>query len=273
MNFKLEINHLFLGIVKKSISIVLIGLFLSSFAIAQREHEHEHTGPRGEDPVGRPPNPPNPPSRAPQPPARPLTPQPPTTTGVRIFGDWPPVGHCDFTLYPSHDRQNIPDPGYCNDTTSGVDVPFGMSVEVCENGVGDPHGLGKCRRFLPGMNNVGDDLNDKASSFLVDNKMVGYMNSADYPTGIKIGINFSGSDFNNLSPGGSIGYDEGWFYQNSVIPLPSSCPNPHIVELTKAGDASWYSKVENNQLKLNLRVKNKSLFGANNWVGVEIVCQ
>src|SRR3989442_133290 len=82
-----------------------------------------------------------------------------------------------------------------------------MSIEVCENGAGDPKGLGKCRRFLPGMNFVGNDLNDKASSFLVDNKMIGYLNSADFEAGYVIGIKLVGtSDKTKITP--DIRYDE-----------------------------------------------------------------
>src|SRR5437016_51082 len=88
------------------------------------------------------------------------TPQAGTTAGVRIFGDWPPTGHCDSTLYPKDGYQGLPNPA-CNDTASGVDVPFGMSLEICEHDGQGSAGLGKCRRFLPGMSGVGDDMNDK----------------------------------------------------------------------------------------------------------------
>ena len=216
-------------------------------------------------PGERPPPRPRPPA-----PTIPLTPQPPTPSGVRVFGDWPPSGRCDFTLPPTG-RQGLPNPA-CNDTTSGVDVPFGMSIEICEHDGQGSAGLGKCRRFLPGMNFVGDDMNDKGTTFIVEPRMIGYMNSADFPTGIKIFIGLSGSDFGNLSASGSIGYDGTWIKEDYSIPLPSSCSAPKVVETTKNGDASWSSSTQSGRLNLHLQIKPKAPFGGNNWVGIEVLC-
>ena len=201
------------------------------------------------------------------------TPQPPTSAGVRVFGDWFPTGHCDFTLNPRDGYQGLPNPA-CNDTTSGVDVPFGMSLEICEHdGQGSP-GLGKCRRFLPGRSGVGDDMNDKGTSYKVEKRMFGYLNSADYPTGISIMIGVSGQDpgVGPLSPTGKISYDGTWINQENHIPFSSSCRNPTVVEITRSGDAEWGRSITNNTINTWMRVRPKAPFGANNWVGIEIVC-
>jgi hypothetical protein len=184
-----------------------------------------------------------------------------------------PTGHCDFTLAPIG-RQGLPNPA-CNDTTSGVEVPFGMSIEICEHDGQGSAGLGKCRRFLPGRNGVGDDMNDIGTTFIVDPKMIGYMNSADYPTGISITIGVSSNNpgVTPLSPYGKIWYDGTWILQENHIPLPSTCPKPTVVETTKNGDAAWGSSVTNNVLNVWMRIKPKQPFGANNWVGIEIRCQ
>lgn len=226
----------------------------------------EPRGGRDHDPIRPRSNPPAP--------VIPLTPQPPTTAGVIVFGDWLPTGRCDFTLYPREGYQGLPNPA-CNDTTSGVDVPFGMSLEICEHDGQGSAGLGKCRRFLPGASGVGDDMNDKGTSFKVERRMIGYMNSADYPIGVRITI---GASSNNpgvqpLSPYGKIGYDGTWITQENHIPLPSSCPNPRVIETTKNGDADWGSSIKNNVLNLWMHIQPKNPIGANNWVGIEIVCQ
>jgi hypothetical protein len=148
-----------------------------------------------------------------------------------------------------------------------------MSIEICEHDGQGSAGLGKCRRFLPGMNSVGEDMNDKGTTFLVEPRMIGYMNSTDFPTGIKIFIGLSGSDFGNLKPSGSIGYDGTWIKEEYSIPLPTSCPSPRVVETTKNGDGSWSSSIQNGRLDLRLQIKPKAPLGGNNWVGIEVLCR
>jgi hypothetical protein len=69
------------------------------------------------------------------------------------------------------------------------------------------------------------------------------------------------------------GSDESGMNMDYDIPLPASCAHPNLVETTKANSATWNGRVENGRLKLHLRVDFRGLFGADNWVGVEIRCR
>jgi hypothetical protein len=210
------------------------------------------------------------PRPTPVPPVIPNTPQAPTTNGVRVFGDWPATGRCDFTLLPQDGYQGLPNPN-CNDSTSAVDVPFGMSLEICEHDGKGSKGLGKCRRFLPGLSTVGEDLNDKATSYKVEKKMIGYLNSKDFDTGIQIGVTANGT-IDGPKVKADLGADSREIVEDYSIELPPSCPHPTVIEGTKAGDAHWGYSIANNRLTLWLRVKSRGFMGANNWVGVEILC-
>jgi hypothetical protein len=172
--------------------------------------------------------------------------------------------------------QSVPNP-VCNDQVSGVDVPFGMSLEICEHDGGSPKGYGKCRRFLPGSSGVGDDMNDKGSVFKVENRMFGYINERDFDSDwdIPIGISYS-------TPAGLLGPIQPmpgrisartWIDEDYSIPLPSTCPHPVVVELTKNNQAEWDSDLKNNLLHVHLSARKKPMFGEGNWVGIEIVCR
>lgn len=199
-----------------------------------------------------------------------VTAQAASAQSVRVFGNWPADSFCvrDFPI--SAQRQVID--GACNDKTSTVQVPFGVSVEVCEHDGQGEAGLGRCRRFLPGTYFVGSDFNDIATSFLVERRMVAYLNSADLPTSWQIGVSLSGPTDGPLKPGMIIGSDGGGMNMFYDVPLQPGCKHPKLLETTKANQASWSGGVANNRLKLTLHVDYKGLLGANNWVGVEIQC-
>ncbi len=197
---------------------------------------------------------------------------------IIAHGDWPPSTFCNVAFPVKLDAKGNPVkqliPWSCNDKTSALTVPFGMSVKMCENDGEGPSGLGRCRQYLPGVFYVGDDMNDVGTSFFVDNRMVGYLNSADFPTDWLVGV----AGTVDLSSGkGSTGLQlssSGREVSESYsIDLPASCRSPRVVELTKANDASWGAHVEGQKLKLSLRVRYRHLAGPNNWVGVEIVCK
>jgi len=209
-----------------------------------------------------------------QPTPEPIPPtfQPITSTGVIIYGDWPDTGRCDFTLTANPQRQGTVGAG-CNDTATAVYVPFGMSVELCEHDGQSPAGLGKCRRFLPGTTNVGSDMNDKASSFLVEPSMFGYLNSVDFDSGFgPITFGVSAGDDGVHATGGISLQGNSTINMDYNIPLPAKCLQPTVRETTKANDATWGSQIKNGVLHVGLSIKTKGLFGPNNWVGVEIKC-
>lgn len=207
--------------------------------------------------------------------ARLTTPQPRTTNGVRIFGDFPSTGFCDATLYASAGVQGHPN-GECNDTTSAVDVPFGMSIKLCEHDGQGSSGFGKCRTFLPGITPVGEEFNDKATSYFVEKRMIGYLNSGDFasPINIFIGVSIDsqGTGGQGTHPATPIGWRSYPISQEYTIPLPASCLNPKVIETTKNGDSSWYSYTKNNVLFIGLEVKPHLPLSGRNWVGVEILC-
>lgn len=190
---------------------------------------------------------------------------------VKLYGNWPPDGFCVRPFAPSPNRQLLD--ATCNDKTSTVEVPFGLSAELCEHDGQGSSGLGRCRRFLPGTYFVGNDFNDIVTSVLVERRMVAYLSSADLPTSWRVGISLSGPTEGPLKPGMIIGSDGGGMNMDYDIPLQPGCGHPRLVELTKANSANWSGGVTNGRLKLHLHVDFKALFGANNWVGVEIQCQ
>ncbi len=225
----------------------------------------------GFEPLGRDPNfEPRPPRPGPPPPdPRPCnTSANPSTSAVTFFDDWPPSSCCNFALSPTGRREG-PNPWACNDRISGLDVPFGMSAEICEH---EGPGLGKCRRFLPGRSFVGSDLNDKATTFLVDPKMIGNLDSNDYPPGFFISIGISGS-IDNPRAGGSIGYDGTDLVYHDAIPLPNTCLNPHVITTSKRNDGSATSFVKDGILNVTMRVKPTPPFGSSSQIGIEIKCQ
>jgi hypothetical protein len=188
---------------------------------------------------------------------------------VKVYGNWPPDNFCVRQFAASATHQIIDAP--CNEEISAVEVPFGMSVDVCEHDGRGSSGRGKCRRFLPGTYFVGSDFNNIGTSFLVENKMIGYLNSADLPTSWRVRLKRHTEG--PLKPGMIITSDWNGMNMDYDIPLPSSCAHPNLVETTKANSAKWNGRVENGRLKLHLHVDFRGLFGADNWVGVEIKCR
>jgi hypothetical protein len=252
-----------MNIAKRALALILLLVAVYPQVNAQsRGEKAADKADRAKD-RDKPPPPPPPPPIAP-------TPQPPTTRGVRVFGDWPSTGRCDFTLYPHAGYQGLPNAA-CNDQISAVDVPFGMSIEICQHDGQGKSGLGKCRRFLPGVSGLDEELNDKGTSFKVENKMICYLNSADYSPGVKIEITSSNAS-GSMETDGSIGYDNGWIIQRYSVTLPSHCSKAKVVETTKAGDADWGYHISNNRLGLFLKIRARKVFGGNNWIGVEIIC-
>ena len=190
---------------------------------------------------------------------------------VKVYGNWPPDNLCVRQFAASGTYQIID--AQCNKEISAVEVPFGMSVNICELDGRGSSGRGRCRRFLPGTYFVGTDFNNIATSLLVENKMIAYLNSADLPPSWRISLRLSRPPEGPLKPGMIVGSDGSGTNMDYDIPLPSSCAHPNLVETTKANSANWNGRVENGRLKLHLRVDFRGLFGADNWVGVEIQCR
>jgi hypothetical protein len=183
---------------------------------------------------------------------------------VTVYGDWPPTGACDQALTDTSGvLQAFAAP--CNDKISAIKVPFGWSARLCEHDAAG--GYGQCRTYLPMEGTFLGDMNDKATTFSTEHRMVGYLNSADYPVGIKVGYKYS-------SDGGSIevGYDGTWIAQTYSVILPSGC-KLQLSETTSTGDVEWSQSRSGNTLTLALKVKPRAPAGANHWVGVELQCR
>ena len=192
---------------------------------------------------------------------------------VKVFGNWPDTGFCDVEFGPSPAWQGFTGSnGRCNDQTSAVYVPFGMSATLCDND--QAGGLSPCRHFMPGTYPMDAPFNDKTSVVKVETSMIGYLNSAEFPTDVTIGVNVSG-DPSNFNPSAGVYYGNSGDYiiQGYLVPIPSSCVQPNLTETTKANDARWRATWTPGQsLKVVLWARYKHLFGTNNWVGVQLSC-
>jgi hypothetical protein len=208
---------------------------------------------------------------------------------VTVFGDYPDTGRCDQSFGPNNNFQTF---NYgCNDSASGIDVPWGMSATLCDNvdprwndpnpDVAKQANLGYCRHYLPGRYQIDGAFNDKASSLKVNNGMVGYLSSGDFPPDIAIGVSLSSpTDTFNPSATVFVGSSGGWVLQAYRVVIPPSCAQPNVRETTKNGDAHWSGSWKPGApLLLNLRVQYRQLLQgvwkgyANNWVGVELTCK
>jgi hypothetical protein len=198
----------------------------------------------------------------------------PTTTSndVTFFGDWPPTSCCNFNV--ARGSTVGPPVAACDNNISGVDVPFGLSAEICEFRGAGSEGSGRCRRFMPGRTFVGEDMNDIASSFQVEDGMIAYMNSSHFPTGVTVTVGVSGNDpgVGSIGPLFSVGRDGTWITQAYNIALPESCTQPTFRATTQNGEAEWSKDVRGRHATINLRIKPKAPFGPNNWVGVKMDC-
>ena len=209
---------------------------------------------------------------------------PVSAQSVKVFGDWPDTGFCDVSFSASGAWQGFTGPNaQCNDKTSAVQVPFGMSATLCDND--EAGGLSPCRHFLPGTYGLDDKFNDKTSVVKAENVMIGYLNSADFPTDWAFGINFSGdpsatppAGFNlSISAGvgssSSFGFSDSFVAQGYVVTVPASCVQPDFHVTSQAGVAHWSAYWSPGQpLIVKLWVRNRKLGGANNWIGVQLEC-
>jgi hypothetical protein len=190
-----------------------------------------------------------------------------------FFGDWPNTGFCEFWLAPSDQRYFAP-PG-CNDKVSGVRVPFGLTARICEHDGEGPAGWGLCRDFPPGDHFVGNDLNDRGTSFWVtDKQMTFYFTSAadEVPPAFRFAVNYKGNLDGNGQLSVDLNFDQTWYTKTYEYRLPQWCMNPQLWEATKANAAEWQHQLSGGVLRIVLRVKDRVPFGPNNWVGVGVRC-
>lgn len=185
---------------------------------------------------------------------------------VQTFGDWPNTGFChrNFPI-----GRHLMDPR-CNDKMSGLRVPFGMSVRLCEHD-GGGGAYGACQGFPPGEHYVGDDLNARGVTFVeVSDGMAVYMSTdeATVPGAVNFKVNVTVPD-GEPKVSVSVSLDSDWYHKDYSIPLPKGC-NVQVWESTKLNDATWNHSVTNDVLKIRLSVKPGA--GHRNWVGVAFRC-
>jgi hypothetical protein len=210
----------------------------------------------------------------------------PPSLKATFHGHNPPANFCDFGLEPLgapaddwYRTRQTPRPG-CNDKTSGVTVPFGLQVRMCDHdGRGRPTPWGACHDFSPGYHPVPSSFNDKASSLWVFevNEMYFYFTSAsdEVPSSLTAGVFYEAT---TDDPGGGhfkvkFGMDQNWYTKVYELVLPSWCANPDVWETTKNNDASQTHAINNGVLRMELKVQPTAPFGATNWVGVGVRCK
>ena len=167
-------------------------------------------------------------------------------------------------------------PAGCNDKVSGVLVPFGLTAKICEHDGTGKTGWGLCRTFPPGGQYVGNDLNDRGTSFWVSDQVMSfYFTSADdeVPPALNGGVFYEGTTDGNGKFRVELGLNTDWYTKSYEYSLPTWCAHPDVWESTKNNNAQWGYSVSGGVLKITLQVKPRLPFGANSWVGVGVRCK
>jgi hypothetical protein len=192
---------------------------------------------------------------------------------VWIDGTYPATSYLRWSV-PADGQKHFPPQGY-NDTASSIEVPIGMSGKICEHDGGNGD-YGNCRTYGAGTSFVGDDLNDRGTSFWAnDQGSYFYLTTADdeVPSALDVGVTYTATtDGTNGQVSVTLKINRDWYTKNYSIPLPTYCAHPEVFESTKANKAEWTSTISGGVLNIELKVQRHVPTTPNNWVGVGVRC-